>query len=48
MAKGDRDEAREERITMKIVVDAYSSDEVALTWYISTDYRNSPDKIFGG
>ncbi|MEM7772872.1 MAG: calcium-binding protein [Cyanobacteria bacterium P01_A01_bin.37] len=33
MATGDRAEDIEERITMKIVVDAYSSDEVALGWY---------------
>jgi hypothetical protein len=33
MAKRERDEAREERITMEIVVDAYNEDERALGWY---------------
>ena len=33
MAKREREEAREERITMEIVVDAYNEDERALGWY---------------
>jgi hypothetical protein len=33
MAKAKRDEEREERIRMEIVVDAYGSDERALSWY---------------
>ena len=33
MAKHDRDEARETRITMEIVVDAYNEDERAVGWY---------------
>lgn len=33
MAKRERDEARETRITMEIVVDAYDEDERALGWY---------------
>jgi hypothetical protein len=31
--KPQRDEVREERITMEIVVDAYNEDERALGWY---------------
>lgn len=33
MAKAKRDEAREERITMEIVVDAYGPEEQAMGWY---------------
>ena len=33
MAKEERDEEREERITMEIVVDAYGSEEQAMGWY---------------
>lgn len=33
MAKVERDEEREERITMKIVVDAYGAEEQAMGWY---------------
>ncbi|NCJ05538.1 calcium-binding protein [Synechococcales cyanobacterium C] len=33
MAKAKRDEEREERITMEIVVDAYSLEEQAMGWY---------------
>jgi hypothetical protein len=33
MAKREREEARETRITMEIVVDAYNEDERALGWY---------------
>lgn len=33
MAKDKRDEEREERITMEIVVDAYDSEERAMGWY---------------
>ncbi len=33
MAKDERDEEREERITMEIVVDAYGSEEQAMGWY---------------
>jgi hypothetical protein len=32
-SKPQRDEVREERITMEIVVDAYNPDERALGWY---------------
>lgn len=32
-AKAKRDEAREERITMEIVVDAYGPEEQAMGWY---------------
>jgi hypothetical protein len=31
---GDRDEEREERIKMEIVVDAYTDDEQAMGWHI--------------
>ena len=34
MAKQQRDEAREERILMEIVVDAYGPQERALGWYV--------------
>lgn len=33
MAKVERDEEREERIAMKIVVDAYGPEEEAMGWY---------------
>lgn len=33
MATPPRDEEREERITMEIIVDAYGADEQALGWY---------------
>ena len=33
MAHQARDEAREERITMEIIVDAYSPEEQAMGWY---------------
>ena len=33
MAKLERDEEREERITMEIVVDAYGPEEQAMGWY---------------
>jgi Calcium binding len=33
MAKNKQDEAREERITMEIVVDAYDAQEQAMGWY---------------
>lgn len=33
MAKVSRDEEREERITMEIVVDAYGPEEQAMGWY---------------
>lgn len=33
MAQVQQDEAREERITMEIVVDAYTAEEQALGWY---------------
>jgi Calcium binding len=33
MAKEKRDEEREERITMEIVVDAYGPEEQAMGWY---------------
>jgi len=33
MAETPRDEDREERITMEIIVDAYSPEEQALGWY---------------
>lgn len=33
MAKVNRDEEREERITMEIVVDAYGAEEQAMGWY---------------
>ncbi|HEY9620778.1 MAG TPA: calcium-binding protein [Crinalium sp.] len=33
MAKSGRDEEREERITMEIVVDAYGPEEQAMGWY---------------
>lgn len=33
MSRVERDEEREERITMEIVVDAYSPEEQAMGWY---------------
>ena len=33
MAEAERDEAREERIMMEIVVDAYGPEEQAMGWY---------------
>jgi hypothetical protein len=34
MTQGDRDEEREERIKMEIIVDAYTQDEQAMGWKI--------------
>jgi hypothetical protein len=34
MARPPRDEERERRITMEIIVDAYSADEQAMGWYV--------------
>jgi Calcium binding len=34
MARAKRDEEREERITMEIVVDSYGPEEQAMGWYI--------------
>src|SRR5438552_16005857 len=33
MARQDKDEAREERINMEIIVDAYGPEEQAMGWY---------------
>jgi len=33
MTRPPKDDEREERISMEIIVDAYSSDEQALGWY---------------
>jgi Calcium binding len=33
MARPDKDEAREERIAMEIIVDAYGPEEQAMGWY---------------
>ena len=33
MSQNSTDEAREERITMEIIVDAYGPEEQALGWY---------------
>ncbi|MEQ8963173.1 MAG: calcium-binding protein [Coleofasciculus sp. C2-GNP5-27] len=38
MAKMKRDAEREERITMEIVVDAYSPEEQAMGWYYYLQY----------
>jgi len=37
MAKVEKDETREERITMEIVVDAYGPEEQAMGWYYYLD-----------
>jgi hypothetical protein len=34
MPRPPRDEDREQRITMEIIVDAYSADEQAMGWYV--------------
>ena len=34
-----RDETREERITMEIIVDAYGSEEQAMGWYCYLDEK---------
>ena len=39
MRRPPRDEEREQRITMEIIVDAYSPEEQALGWYYSLDDR---------
>lgn len=39
MAKTGRDEEREERIAMEIVVDAYSPEEQAMGWYYYLEDR---------
>ena len=37
MRRPPRDEEREQRIAMEIIVDAYSSDEQAMGWYVYLD-----------
>lgn len=37
MSRVERDEEREERITMEIVVDAYGPEEQAIGWYYYLD-----------
>lgn len=37
MTRADRDEEREERITMEIIVDAYTREEQAMGWYVYLD-----------
>lgn len=37
MTREEKDEAREERITMEIVVDAYGPEEQAMGWYYYLD-----------
>ena len=37
MAKAEKDETREERIHMEIVVDAYGPEEQAMGWYAYLD-----------
>jgi calcium binding protein len=39
MKRPPRDEEREQRITMKIVVDAYTPEEQAMGWYYSLEDR---------
>jgi Calcium binding len=39
MKRPSRDEEREQRITMEIVVDAYTPDEQAMGWYYSLEAR---------
>jgi hypothetical protein len=39
MKRRSRDEEREQRITMEIIVDAYTPDEQAMGWYSSMEDR---------
>ena len=39
MKRRSRDEEREQRITMEIVVDAYTPEEQAMSWYYSLEDR---------
>jgi Calcium binding len=39
MKRRSRDEEREQRITMEIVVDAYTPEEQAMGWYYSLEDR---------
>jgi hypothetical protein len=39
VARVEQDEERDERITMEIIVDAYSSEEQALGWYYYLDKK---------
>jgi Calcium binding len=39
MKRPSRDEEREQRITMEIVVDAYTPEEQAMGWYYSLEDR---------
>jgi hypothetical protein len=39
MKRPPRDEAREQRITMEMVVDAYTPEEQAMGWYYSVEDR---------
>ena len=36
-----KDEIREERITVEVVVDAYDSQEVAMGWYSNSTFHKS-------
>ncbi|MXV61845.1 hypothetical protein GS429_07150 [Natronorubrum sp. JWXQ-INN-674] len=37
MTRADRDEERDERIEMRIIVDAYTAEEQAMGWYSYLD-----------
>jgi Calcium binding len=39
MKRRSRDEEREQRITMEIIVDAYTPEEQAMGWYYSLEDR---------
>ena len=39
MKRPSRDEEREQRITMEIIVDAYTPEEQAMGWYYSLEDR---------
>jgi endonuclease I len=39
MARIKKDEERENRIDMEVVVDAYDSEERAMGWYYSFSYK---------
>ena len=39
MKRSSRDQEREQRITMEIVVDAYTPEEQAMGWYYSLEDR---------
>jgi hypothetical protein len=48
MKRRSRDEEREQRITMEIIVDAYTPEEQAMGWYYSQGLGKVPECLVHG